>query len=164
MSSNFKTLDLPKEPLAWQTILWSGLIAGLLDSIAGVIVYFIWFKLNPFQVLQSIASGIYGPSAINGGVSMIFAGLLFHFLIAYTVAIIYFLAYPNIIAMGKYKIAAGLIYGFAIWFVMNILILPFTNIPKSPFDGWLAAVGIIWHMTLVGLPISLITAKYYSKF
>jgi hypothetical protein len=66
--------------------------------------------------------------------------------------------------MGKYKIAAGLIYGFGIWFVMNILILPFTNIPKSPFDGGLAVVGIIWHMTLVGLPISLITAKYYSKF
>ena len=146
-----------------QTVFWSGLIAGILDSIAGVIVYFIYFKLNPLQVLQFIASGVYGPSSIDGGVLMIVVGLFFHFVIAYVVAIIYFYAYPKISVLSKYKVASGLIFGLGTWLVMTLLILPVTNVPKGPFDGGLAVIGIIWHMVLVGLPISIITAKYYSN-
>lgn len=157
------TSTFPKTNTVAQTIFWSGLIAGILDAIAGVIVYFIYFKLNPLQVLQFIASGVYGPTSINGGVLMIVAGLFFHFVIAYVVAIIYFYAYPKISVLSKYKVASGLIFGLGIWLVMNLLIIPVTNIPKGPFDGGLAVVGIIWHMVLVGLPISIITAKYYSN-
>lgn len=163
MSTSFQSLDLPKQPNAITTILWSGLVAGVLDSLAGVVVYYIWFGLNPLQVLQFIASGISGPSAINGGVVPILLGLFFHFVIAYTVAVIYFFAYPKINLPGKYPIAVGLLYGLGIWLVMNLLILPNSNIPKSPFDAGLAAVGIIWHMVLVGLPIAIITKKHYSR-
>ena len=165
------SLDLGKEAKIFglnvnsipQTIIWSGLVAGTLDAIAGVIVYFIWFKFNPFQVLQFIASGVHGPSAIDSGVPMIIAGMLYHFVIAYVVAIIYFYTYPKIGILSTHKILSGLIYGLGIWLVMNLLILPYTNIPKSPFDVGLAAVGIIWHMVLVGLPIALITAKHYDS-
>ena len=146
-----------------KTILWSGLVAGILDSLAGVIVYYIYFDLDPLQVLQFIASGIYGPTAINGGIFMIFAGLFFHFLIAYTCAIIYFIVYPKIGLLRKYKITSGLFFGLGIWVVMNLLILPGSNIPKSPFDPGLAFVGIVWHMILVGLPIALITANHFSQ-
>jgi len=79
------------------------------------------------------------------------------------VAIIYFMAYPKIGLLRKSKIVMGLIYGLGIWLVMNMLILPFSNIPKGPFDAGLAVVGIVWHMVLVGLPIALITANYFLK-
>lgn len=163
MNSNSPISENSKSKSALKTILWSGLIAGILDSLAGIIVYYIWFDLNPFQVLQFIASGIYGPSAINGGVSYILIGLFFHFVIAYTVAIIYFYAFPKISILREYKVTLGLVFGLGIWLVMNLLILPNTNIPKSPFDAGLASVGIIWHMVLVGLPIAIITNNYYSK-
>lgn len=146
-----------------KTILWSGLIAGILDSIAGVIVYFIYFDLNPLQVLQFIASGIYGPTAINGGLYMIIIGVFFHFIIAYACAIIYFYLYSKITVLNKYTNISGLVFGLGIWLVMNLLILPYTNIPKSPFDISLAIVGIIWHMTLVGLPIAIITAIHFHS-
>lgn len=163
MNSNSSILEDSKFNTALKTILWSGLIAGLLDSLAGIVVYYIWFDLNPLQVLQFIASGIYGPSAINGGVSYIMIGLFFHFVIAYAVAIIYFYAFPKISILREYKVASGLVFGLGIWLVMNLLILPYTNIPKSPFDAELGIVGIIWHMVLVGLPIAIITSKFYSK-
>jgi len=57
----------------------------------------------------------------------------------------------------------GLLFGLGIWLVMNLLILPLSNIPKSPFNLNLAFVGIIWHMVLVGLPIAIITSKYFYK-
>lgn len=163
MSTQINSLDLPKQQSALRTILWSGLVAGVLDSLAGVVVYYIWFGFNPLQVLQFIASGIYGPSAINGGITPILVGLFFHFVIAYAVAIIYFYAYPKISILGKYSVVSGLVYGLGIWLVMNLIILPQTNIPKSPFDAGLAVTGIIWHIVLVGLPIAIITKKYYTR-
>ena len=161
MSSNFRTLDLPSQPGALRTIFWSCLVAGLLDAAAGTIVYYAWFGFNPFQVLQFIASGVYGPSAINGGKGMVFLGLLFHFIIALVAAAVYFFLYPVFRVPGKYRFATGLIYGLGIWLLMNLLVLPHSNIPRSDFDPRLAAIGILWHMVLVGLPIALITHKYY---
>jgi uncharacterized membrane protein YagU involved in acid resistance len=157
------SFDFTKSTSPLKTILWSGLVAGILDSMAGVVVYYIYFGLNPLQVLQFIAAGVYGPEAINGGVGMIFAGIFFHFLIAYVVAIIYFIAYPKIALLRNSKVTMGLLYGLGIWIVMNLLILPYSNIPKGPFDAGLAIVGIVWHMVLVGLPIALITAKHFLK-
>lgn len=144
------------------TILKSGIVAGTLDAIAGVIVYYIWFQFNPFQVLQFIASGIHGPTAINSGIPMIFAGMIYHYFIAFVVAIIYFFAYPKIGLLREYKIISGLLFGLGVWLIMNLIVLPNSNIPKGSFDAGLAAVGILWHMVLVGLPIALITAKHYE--
>ncbi|MEP1035050.1 hypothetical protein [Ekhidna sp.] len=146
-----------------KVILWSGLVAGVLDSLAGVVVYYIYFGLNPIQVLQFIATGIYGPTAIDGGALMTVIGLFFHFLIAYVVAILYFVAYPKLAVLREYKVIAGLVYGLGVWLVMNLLVIPSSNVPASPFDAGLAAVGIVWHMVLVGLPVALITSSYYKR-
>jgi uncharacterized membrane protein YagU involved in acid resistance len=94
---------------------------------------------------------------------MIVAGLLLHFLIAYVVATIFFYASTLLPILSKYKVAAGLAFGLGIWLVMNLFILPNSNTPKLPFNPALATSEILWHMVLVGLPIALITSKYYSK-
>lgn len=146
-----------------QTLFWSGLIAGLLDAAAGVIVYFIWFKYNPFQVLQSIASGIFGPSVIGGSFIYVLVGLILHFLISFSAAIVLFLGFRYISGLRKNPILVGLIYGALVWIFMNLIILPLSNFPKIPFDLGLATVGILWHMFLVGLPISVITSWYYKN-
>ena len=162
MSNTTSLFGFTRTSSPFKAFLWSGLVAGILDSIAGVIVYYIYFGLNPLQVLQFIASGIYGPSAINGGTGMILIGTFFHFLIAYVCAGIYFVLFPKIKALKNSKVTSGLIFGLGIWLVMNLLVLPYTNIPKSPFDLSLAIVGIVWHMVLVGVPIALITWEHYT--
>lgn len=165
MKANTTTsvFDFTKSSSATKTILWSGLVAGVFDAIAGVIVYYIFFGLNPLQVLQFIASGIHGPEAINSGFLMILAGTIYHFIIAYVCAIVYFFLFPNLSFLRKNVALMGLLFGLAIWLIMNLIVLPQSNIPKSPFDINLALVGIIWHMLLVGLPIAIITSKYYTK-
>lgn len=163
MTHTISLFDFTISKSAIKTILWSGLIAGVLDSIAGVIVYYFYFDLNPLQVLQFIASGVHGPSAINGGTRMVLEGLFYHFLIAYVCAIIYFFAYPKIGLLRKFIAPAGLLFGLGIWLVMNLIVLPQSNIPKSPFDAGLAIIGMVWHMILVGLPIAVITSNYYSQ-
>jgi hypothetical protein len=147
---------------AFKTILWSGFLSGLLDALAGIIVYYLWLDYNPLQVVEYIASGIYGSSAYEGGVLVLLVGLFFHFVVAYVVATLYFFAYPKIKLLRDYKIASGIIYGLGVWLVMNLIVIPFTNVPSEPFDAVLSILGMIWHMMLVGLPIAIITSKYYD--
>ena len=148
---------------ALKTIGWAGLVVGVLDAAAGIIFYFLFLGLTPFQVLKYIASGVFGPAAMTGGFLMVLAGLVLHFVIAFAVAGIFYWAYPRMGVLQRYPVAAGLLYGLGIWLVMNLLVLPASNAPKGPFIGTLVVAGILWHMLLVGLPISLITAKYYAN-
>ncbi len=140
---------------------WGGLLAGTLDAAAGVVVYFIYFKWNPLQVLQFIASGVFGPSVINGDFIYVVIGLILHFIIAFIAAAFYIAAATTVKAFNTHKVVMGLAYGVIVWLFMNLLVLPVSNVPKGPFDAGLAAIGIVWHALLVGLPIALVSAKHY---
>jgi len=155
METNNKLL---KQQTAVQTILWSGLISGVLDATAGVVVYWIFKGLNPLQVLQYIASGIFGLQVINGSFIYVVIGLVLHFIIAFTFAIAYYLAFPFIKSFAKNTYVNGLLYGAFIWVFMNYVVLPNSNIPHSPKD-FVSVLELVWHSALVGLPIAIITEK-----
>ncbi|SHM82260.1 hypothetical protein [Mucilaginibacter sp. OK098] len=163
MSTENQTIESAKPAAGFKTILWSGLVAGILDGIAAIIVLHTWYKLTPPQVMQWIASGAYGAAAFTGGTSTVIAGIFFHFVVAYVLAVIYFFAFPKIKFLSARPVLSGLLFGLGIFLVMNLLVIPASNIQKSSFDPGLAAVSIIWHMVLVGLPISLITKKHYAE-
>lgn len=149
-------------PSALKTIGWAGLVVGVLDAAAAFIAFFLFLGLNPIQVLQYIASSVIGPTAMTGGFPMVLIGLVLHFVVAFAVAGIFYWAYPRMGVLQRYPVAAGLLYGLGVWLVMNLLVLPASNVPEGPLIGGLVVVGILWHMLLVGLPTSLITAKYYA--
>lgn len=46
--------------------------------------------------------------------------------------------------------------------VINIIVIPNSNIAKAPFD-FFSVLEIIWHITLVGLPIAVLTKRHFSK-
>ena len=140
------------------TIIKATIIAGVLDASAGVVVYWIFKGLNPLQVLQYIASGIFGPSVINGSFIYVGAGLVLHFIIAFAFTYAYYLGFPFIKAFAKNTYVNGLIYGAFIWVFMNYLVLPFSNIPHSPKDI-VSVLELVWHSALVGLPIALVIEK-----
>lgn len=162
MSTKLSVLHLPKTGNTLQTIGLAGLVGGLLDATAGVIFYFLFLGMNPIQVLQYIAAGAQGPASFDGGLPAAGLGLVLHFSIAYVVATIYVLAYPLIPVLRNYKVLAGLAFGVGIWLVMNLLVLPNSNLPQGPGNPVLKAIEIIWHAVLVGLPIALITDRYYD--
>jgi hypothetical protein len=163
MTTNLPSFSLPGQANATKTILWSALVAGTLDALAGVVVYFLFFGYNPLQVLQWIASGIFGPSAITGGLLTVVVGLVLHYFIAFVAAGIYFFSFPKIKSLVNNPVVPGLLFGAAIWAVMNLIVIPLSNIPPAPFNVPLAIIAITWHIVLVGLPISLITNSYYKS-
>jgi hypothetical protein len=139
---------------ALKTIFLSGLVAGALDCISAVVFL---GNMNFSGVWKYVASGYFDKDAFDGGKEMVAYGLLFHFLIAFTWAAVYYFLFTRIRFFTTQKIPGGLLYGIIVWMAMNLVVLPFTHIPESTFT----AMGVIKNMLIlmlcIGLPISLIT-------
>jgi hypothetical protein len=134
-----------------KSIIISGIVAGILDCISAVVFL---GKMNFAGVWKYVASGYFGKSAFSGGNEMVVYGLLFHFSIAIFWAIVFFLVVRKINFFSNYIIVGGLLYGIMIWLLMNLVVLPFTNIPKNPMTAISAIKNIVILMLCVGLPIS----------
>jgi len=147
-----------QELTATQAIFWGGLIAGILDAIDGVIAFGTQ-GLNPLQVLQYIASGALGKSAFQGGLATAALGALFHFFIAWVAAAVFVLAARWLPSLRTQSVVFGLLYGGAVYFFMNYLVLPLSAVAASPFKVGLFINGVIGHALFVGLPISLFARR-----
>jgi uncharacterized membrane protein YagU involved in acid resistance len=146
-----------------ETVFLSGLIAGTLDIIAAIVVYALLLqKATPIKILQSVASGIFKKDAYTGGSQMAWYGLGLHYIIAMIFAWFYFTIYPYLPFLKKNALISGFSYGIFVWIVMNLIVLPivFPVLPTKHLDFPLL-LSIIILMFCIGLPIALITRKYY---
>ena len=143
---------------ASHAILRGGLIAGILDAVDGVIAFGTQ-GLNPIQVLQYIASDALGQSAFRGGMATAALGAVFHFLIAWAAAAVFVFAGRWIRALKTQAVPVGLLYGVAVYFFMNYLVLPLSAVAPSPFHIGLFLNGVIGHALFVGLPSALYSRR-----
>jgi hypothetical protein len=141
-----------------RAILYATLLAGALDATDGV-VFFGLQGLNPIQVLQYIASGVLGGRSFQGGLATAGVGVLVHFAIALVVTAIYVLASRRIPGLRLQWIRFGLLYGAAVWVVMNLVILPVTAVAASHITTAALWNGVIGHALFVGLPIAFFAGK-----
>ena len=141
-----------------QAIFWGGLVAGTLDAVDGVIAYGTQ-GLNPLQVLQFIASGALGESAFRGGLATAALGAAFHFTIAWVAAAVFVLASRRLKVLKTYAVPAGLLYGAAVYFFMNYLVLPLSAVATNTFKLGLFLNGVVGHALFVGLPIALFARR-----
>jgi hypothetical protein len=156
---NGATVLAPKQALTnVEAISWGGLIAGVLDAIDGVIAYGTQ-GLSPIQVLQYIASGALGKSAFQGGLATAALGAGFHFIIAWVAAAVFVLASRRLEILKTHAVLAGLIYGAAVYFFMNYLVLPLSALAPATFQLDLFLNGVIGHAVFVGLPIALFARR-----
>jgi hypothetical protein len=156
---NGATVLAPKQALTnVEAISWGGLIAGVLDAIDGVIAYGTQ-GLSPIQVLQYIASGALGKSAFQGGLATAALGAGFHFIIAWVAAAVFVLASRRLEILKTHAVLAGLIYGAAVYFFMNYLVLPLSAVAAGTFQLGLFLNGVIGHSGFVGLPIALFARR-----
>ena len=150
-------------PSLVQWILLTGLLAGTLDGLAAVINFTINGGKDPVVLIfRYIAGAVFGAKARTGGTPMVIWGIFFHYMIAMLFTIFFFLIYPKIRSFLPHPIITGLIYGALVWVIMNQVVVPLSNLPKKPvFHLKNAAIQMGILMLCIGLPISLMTKKYY---
>ena len=143
-----------------KAIVWAGLIAGAMDITAAFVVYG-FFGATPLRILQGIASGLLGPSSYEGGIATAALGLLCHFTIAFGAATVFFLLSRKLPFLTRQFVAAGVLYGIAVYFFMGRVVIPLSRAHRNSFSLKMMIIGIVIHIFCVGLPIST-TVKRFS--
>ena len=138
-------------------ILVGGGIAGTLDILYAII--FSSFRGVAAQtIMQSVASGLLGKGAYDGGAGAAALGLVLHFSMALLIAAIFWFASRRLSFMTRYAVASGFAYGVCVYVVMNFVVIPLSAFPtQMTFTPVRVAINLVAHMILFGLPIALAT-------
>ena len=129
------------------------------DITAALVVYG-FFGARPIRLLQGIAGGLLGPRALEGGLATAWLGLLCHFLIAFSAAAVYFAVSRGVPFLVQHFVVSGVLYGVAVYFFMNRIVVPLSAARKYPFSFKMMVIGIVIHIFCVGLPISIVVRRY----
>lgn len=159
MNSDSAAFSLEK-PATYRAIVMGGLIAGTLDILAAFVNSGLR-GVSPTRVLQSIASGLLGRDAFNGGFATAALGLVLHLFIATTATAVYYAASRKLKVLVDQPIICGLTYGIPVYLVMNLVVLPLSAIPfKVSHAPANVATAALILMFCVGLPIALVVRRY----
>lgn len=144
--------------LRYTTFVGGG-IAGALD-IAYAIAFSLYRGSTAERLLQSVASGVLGKDAFDGGVSAAALGLLLHFLMSFLWAGGYGYASRAIPWLNRNAVLAGPLFGAFVFLAMNFVVLPLSAVPFSFKFSWLGTgTNFLSHLFFFGLPIALAARK-----
>jgi Na+/alanine symporter len=134
-----------------------GLTAGTLDLTQACILF-------GWKTPLAIAGGLLGRQAFHGGVGIYVLGVFLHFFIACSAAAVYYMASRKLDFLIEHPLVCGLFFGAAVEEVMNLIVLPLSALQaRGPYDLHDLILGLVVHMTVVGLPISYSVRRFASR-
>ncbi|MEP7069326.1 MAG: hypothetical protein ABI789_08800 [Usitatibacter sp.] len=138
---------------ARRAIVLGGFIAGTLDILYAITRL---FGRSPEWVLQSVASGLQGSAAFDGGAASAALGLASHFSIAIAAAAVYYAASVRVDFLTSHAVIAGAIFGMLVYLFMNFVVIPLSAFPfKLSYPLRTVLEGFASHAVFVGIPIAL---------
>jgi hypothetical protein len=142
-------------------VLAAGLTAGTLDLLFAT-SFWAAHGVPAIRILQSIAAGVLGAEARQGGVASASLGAALHYLIATGMAVAYYLASLQWRVLVRRPVPCGLAYGVFLYLAMRLLVVPLSAAPTPASAAsnlpWLIS-SIAAHMLLVGLPCALFARR-----
>ena len=158
---------MSRQPRLWKPIVVAALIAGVLDLVYASIHIGSYYHMTPMQIFQSIARGVLGAGAMDGGWGTASMGVALEFVLTAIMAAVYVLAATRIADLRRYWWLLGPCYGIVVMVVMYTVVLPLSavhgsgalpNGPRGP-DGSITDHQMLYgtllvHVFLVGLVIS----------
>jgi hypothetical protein len=146
-----------KRSYALRTIIMAWLVAGILDITSAVVIAGIK-GTGSIRMLQGITSGLIGQRSFQGGLATAACGLVIHFLIALTVASIFYLVSRRIAFLTNHAVVSGFLYGIIVYLFMYWIVIRFV-FPNAHPSLSRDVTAVLVHMFLIGLPISLIVSR-----
>jgi hypothetical protein len=144
-----------------RAIVRAWLVAGTMDITAAT-VYYPWvYKFKAILLFQNIASGVFGESAFRGGIMLAALGLVFHYFIALTWTVLFFVVYPKIKLLSKSRMLSGVAYGIFVWAAMNLVVLPLSRVQQAPFSPDSAIIAALFLVFCIGIPNAILAHRYY---
>ncbi len=137
------------------------LVAGTLDIGAAILYYTGASPARAARLLQRIASGLLGERAFVGGGSTVLLGLALHYLIALIWTLVLLVGFRTLPALRRHLVLTGIGYGVVVWLVMNLVVLPSSNVRHAPIEVRPAVTAAIILILCIGLPISLVVGRHF---
>ncbi len=136
--------------LRWALL--GGVLAGTLD-IAFATGFWSLRGVAAERILQSVAAGLLGRDAFDGGGRSAGLGLALHYLIAIAMAMAYTWAARDVPLLRRRPWSLGAAYGLALFAFMSFIVVPLSASPRggSPPALWIAC-SVVAHVVLVGWP------------
>jgi hypothetical protein len=151
----------------WTRVLLTTLVVGTADLIAAYIDQFVKTGKFADKMLYYIAGGGIGlETSMQGGFWIGLLGLLFHYFIAFSFTLLFFLVYPRLKLQYLSRptlYILGFLYGPFIGLFMKFIVLPLTRLPQSPFVFQKAIIGWIILSIAIGIPVAISARAYYAK-
>jgi len=144
-----------------RAVVQAWLVVGTLDILAAIIQTLLAGG-SITRLMQYIASGVFGPSAFEGGMLYATLGLAFHYVIAFGWTWLFFMVYPKLSFAPTHRVLTGIGYGIFVWFMMNRVVLQLSNVKTGTFDPVRAAMATTVLIVAIGLPLSFLARRYFS--
>ncbi|WP_421800240.1 hypothetical protein [Haliscomenobacter sp.] len=146
----------------WKALLSTALLVGTTDILAATLMSWARSGNFPFKLLHYIAGGALGlERSMKGSWGTALLGLSFHYFIAVSFTLLFFLAFPRLSFLRGNVYLTGFLYGVFVGACMTFIVLPLTALPPNPFkllnalQGW-TVLGLV-----LGIPIALMAKRYY---
>jgi hypothetical protein len=147
----------------FKMVLLTGLFVGTTDLVAAYVSQLIKTGKFADKMLNYIAGGAIGlETSMNGGNWIQLMGLFFHYFIAFSFTLFFFLVFPRLKFLWFNKYLVGMLYGVFVALTMSRLILRLTPLPSNPFSLSNAIVGFLTLGVVLGIPIVYNAYKYYG--
>lgn len=145
----------------WLAVGW--LIAASCDICYATGFSYLYRGVAPSRILKSVAAGILGTDAYQGGAGVAALGLGLHYLNAFIITCIFFAVASQIPALVRKPLPVGVLYGIVVYLVMNYVVVPLSRIgprPTPPAPVWIT--GVLVHMFLIGVPIAWAASRAFA--
>jgi uncharacterized membrane protein YagU involved in acid resistance len=142
--------------VAW--IVAGALVIGTLDA-AYAIIFWGMRGVGPIRIFQSIAAGLLGRAAFNGGLRTEALGLALHYFIALGIVVVYWIGSRSLPLLTQRPILCGAIYGILVYLFMNYVVIPLSATSRSRFLLSWVVCSVIVHAFLIGVPAALFARK-----
>lgn len=157
---NAGTAATTPTPRGNRAVLYGGLIAGALDLAAALATNALR-GIEPLRIMQSIASGLLGDRAYEQGAATAALGVVLHFLMMFIICAIFYAASRRLSILTERPLVMGVLYGIAVYLVMNFVVLPLSAFPHDlAYAPANVAIGGSVMILCVGLPISLAVKRF----
>lgn len=146
-----------------KTVILTGLFVGTTDILLAYISQYIKTGQYAAGMLKYIAGGALGlKTSMAGGNGVAFLGLFFHYFIAMSFTLLFFLVFPRLKFLWYNKYLVGMLYAVFVALMVNQVILPLTPLPKNNFNLSNSVTGWILLGVVLGIPIAYNAYKYYG--
>ena len=138
-----------------RALLVGSLAVGLLDGLDAIVFFGLRNGVTPDRIFKAVAAGLLGPVARQGGRGTVLLGVGLHFFISVMIVLVFILASRRLTFLTRRPIFWGLVYGVAVYVVMNFVVIPLSAAAGGRPPLPVVINGVLIHMFGVGLPASL---------